>query len=125
MTHLFWKDTGGTKNLLSKEFSSESEFEELILNHQELLGDDIFLITNQIRGGTKKGIPDIIGVDKDQNICIIEMKNVTVNSDIIPQVLEYALWAESSPAELKNLWLQSAEQPEEFEIDFDKSYELE
>jgi len=124
VTHLFWKDTSGTKNLLSKEFSSESEFEELILSHQELLGDDIFLITNQIRGGSKKGIPDIIGIDRDQNICIIEMKNVSVDSDIIPQVLEYALWAESNPAELKNLWLQSAEQPEEFEIDFDKLYEV-
>ena len=122
MTHLFWKDQDGTKNLLSKNFSSELEFENLILKHQELLGDDIFLITSQVRGGTKKGIPDIIGIDRDENVCIIEMKNVSVTSEIIPQVLEYALWAEQNPAEIKNLWLQSPEQPEGFEIDFDKEY---
>ena len=50
------------------------------------------------------------------------MKNVSVTSDIIPQVLEYALWAEQNPAEIKNLWLESKEQPEEYEIDFDKEY---
>ena len=122
MTHLFWKDQDGTKNLLSKNFSSELEFENLILKHQELLGDDIFLITSQPRGGKKKGIPDIIGIDRDENVCIIEMKNVSVTSEIIPQVLEYALWAEQNPAEIKNLWLQSPEQPEGFEIDFDKEY---
>ena len=122
MTHLFWKDKEGTKNLLSSDFTSEQEFENLILNHQELLGDDIFLITSQVRGGTKKGIPDIIGVDKDENVCIVEMKNVSVTSEIIPQVLEYALWAEQNPAEIKNLWLESNEQPEEYEIDFDKEY---
>ena len=122
MTHLFWKDKVGTKNLLSSDLTSEQEFEKLILNHQELLGDDIFLISSQVRGGKKKGIPDIIGVDKDENVCIIEMKNVSVTSDIIPQVLEYALWAEQNPAEIKNLWLESKEQPEEYEIDFDKEY---
>ena len=122
MTHLFWKDKEGTKNLLSSDFTSEQEFENLILNHQELLGDDIFLISSQVRGGKKKGIPDIIGVDKDENVCIVEMKNVSVTSEIIPQVLEYALWAQHHPAEIKNLWLESKEQPEEYEIDFDKEY---
>ena len=54
MTHLFWKDKEGTKNLLSSDFTSEQEFENLILNHQELLGDDIFLISSQVRGGKKR-----------------------------------------------------------------------
>ena len=54
MTHLFWKDKKGTKNLLSSDFNSEQEFENLILDHQELLGDDIFLISSQVRGGKKR-----------------------------------------------------------------------
>ena len=123
MAHLFWKDKKGrTKNLLSKEFSSEPEFEKLILGQQQLLGEDIFLVTNQLIGGKKSGRPDIIGFDEDGNVCIIEMKNETVTSKIVHQVLKYALWARQNPSDIQNIWLKSPEQPEDKEIDFDKHY---
>jgi RecB family endonuclease NucS len=48
-------------------------------------------IKRQVRGSDKKGIPDILGIDQNGSICIIEMKNVVVDSNVIPQVLEYAL----------------------------------
>jgi len=118
MANLFWNDKRRTLNLLSKDFATEEEFEDLIMNNNELLGD-IFLISRQVRGGTKKGIPDIIGCDKDGNVCIIEMKNVKVTSEIIPQVLQYAIWAQENPAEIENLWFKSPEQPEEYKINFD------
>lgn len=39
---------------------------------------DIFLLKRQIRGGNETGIPDMIGLDSEGNVCIIEMKNVSV-----------------------------------------------
>ncbi len=88
MANLFWKKDGETKSLLSTPFKTEDEFEKEIFNTQEIL-EDIFLIKRQIRGGNKTGIPDIVGIDNDGNVCIIEMKNVTVDASIIPQVLLY------------------------------------
>lgn len=77
---------------------------------------DIFLIKRQIRGGTKSGIPDIIGVDSDGNVCIVEMKNVEVDAAIIPQVLQYAIWAERNPDSIKALWLQCDNRPDDLTI---------
>jgi len=122
MANLFWKYNKRTLNLLSKNFGTEEDFENIIMDNSELLGD-IFLLSNQVRGGSKKGIPDIIGCDPDGNVCIIEMKNVNVTSEIIPQVLQYAIWAEENPAELENLWFKSKEQPEEYKINFE-SYDV-
>jgi hypothetical protein len=119
MANLFWKSNKSTTlNLVSTPFNSEEDFEKTVFNTKELL-EDIFILKRQIRGGKKTTIPDMIGVDSDGNICIIEMKNVTVNADIIPQVLEYAIWAESYPDSIKNLWLERADQTEDIEIDWD------
>lgn len=115
MANLFWKTNEDTKSLLSKSFKSEEEFETIVFNTPEIL-EDIFLIKRQIRGGNKSGIPDIVGVDYDGNICIVEMKNVDVNPSIIPQVLEYAIWAEANPDGIKNLWLECEEKPDKLAI---------
>ncbi len=118
IANLFWKTKDLTKNLLSKPFNTEEEFETIVFDTQEIL-EDIFLIKRQIRGGNKSGIPDIVGVDYDGNICIVEMKNVDVDSSIIPQVLEYAIWAETNPDSIKNLWLESKNKPDELSISWD------
>ena len=91
MANLFWKTQQETKSLLATPFKTEEEFEKVIFENQEIL-EDIFLIKRQIRGGNKSGIPDIVGVDNDGNVCIVEMKNVTVDASIIPQVLQYAFF---------------------------------
>ena len=46
MANLFWKTKKYTKNLLSKPFKSEEEFERIIFNTQEIL-EDIFLIKDK------------------------------------------------------------------------------
>jgi RecB family endonuclease NucS len=79
MANLFWISKEATTRLVETSFRTEEEFERLIFATPEIL-EDIFLLKRQIRGGTKQGIPDIVGLDKDGNICIIEMKNVTVES---------------------------------------------
>jgi len=118
MANLFWKTKEGTKSLLSTPFKSEDEFESLIFKTPEIL-EDIFLLKRQIRGGSKSGIPDIVGLDNDGNICIVEMKNVTVDASIIPQVLQYAFWAETNPDSIKSLWLESDDKPEDLIISWD------
>jgi hypothetical protein len=118
MANLFWKKDGITKSLLSTPFKTEEEFEKEIFNTREIL-EDIFLIKRQIRGGNKNGIPDIVGIDNDGNICIIEMKNVTVDASIIPQVLQYAFWAETNPDSIKSLWLECDNKPDDIAISWD------
>ena len=118
MANLFWKTKEGTKSLLSTPFKSEEEFEKLIFNTPEIL-EDIFLIKRQNRGGNKTGIPDIVGIDNDGNICIVEMKNVTVDAAIIPQVLQYAFWAETNPDSIKSLWLEADDKPDDLVISWD------
>lgn len=118
MANLFWKSKSGIKSLLATPFKTEEEFERTIFDTSELL-EEVFLLKRQIRGGGKSGIPDIVGVDSDGNICIIEMKNVTVDSSIIPQVLQYAFWAETNPDSIKSLWLECENKPDEIQINWD------
>jgi len=118
MANLFWKTKERTKSLLSTPFKSEAEFEKLIFNTPEIL-EDIFLLKRQVRGGNKSGIPDIVGIDNDGNICIVEMKNVNVDASIIPQVLQYAFWAETNPDSIKSLWLETDDKPDDLSISWD------
>ena len=118
MANLFWKTKQTTKNLLVTPFKTEEEFERIVFETPGIL-EDIFFIKRQIRGGNKPGIPDIIGIDTDGNICIIEMKNVTVDASIIPQVLQYAFWAERNPDSIKSLWLECNNKPEDVSISWD------
>lgn len=118
MANLFWKSKAGIKSLLATPFKTEEEFERTIFDTSELL-EEIFLLKRQVRGGGKAGIPDIVGVDNDGNVCIIEMKNVTVDASIIPQVLQYAFWAETNPDSIKSLWLERDNKPDGLQINWD------
>jgi len=118
MANLIWKNSGDTKSLVPTSFKTEEEFEKTVFNTSEIL-EDIFLIKRQIRGGGKTGIPDIVGIDTDGNVCIIEMKNVTVDVNIIPQVLQYAFWAETNPDSIKSLWLECDNKPDDVSITWD------
>jgi len=73
MANLFWKTKNDVRSLLATPFKTEEEFEKTIFTTSELL-EDIFVIKRQVRGGGKIGIPDIIGVDYDGNVCIIEIQ---------------------------------------------------
>jgi len=118
MANLFWKTPQGIKSLLATPFKTEDEFERTVFGTSELL-EDIFLLRRQVRGGNKEGIPDIVGIDSDGNVCIIEMKNCPVDSSIIPQVLHYAFWAETNPDSIKSLWLESDNRPEDLTVSWE------
>ena len=118
MANLFWKTKSSTKSLLETPFKTEDEFERMIFGTAELL-QDIFLLRRQVRGGAKATIPDIVGVDRDGNVCILELKNTPVDATVIPQVLDYAIWAETNPDSIKSLWLESENRPDDLDIDWD------
>lgn len=118
MQNLYWKSKTDSRNLIPKPFTSENEFESYVFNNQDLLGD-VFILTRQIRTGNKQGIPDMLGVDQDSRICVIEMKNVEVNEEIFPQLLQYAMWAENNPDSIRAIWLEAKNRPEEVKIDWD------
>lgn len=118
MLNLYWKSQGESRNLLPKPFTSESEFENYVFKNQDLLGD-VFILWRQIHTGNKQGIPDMLGVDQDSRICIIEMKNVQVSEEILPQLLGYAMWAENNPDSIKAIWLEAKNRPEDVQIDWD------
>ncbi len=118
MANLFWKTKEGTKSLLATEFKTEEEFEKAVFEIPEIL-EDVFLLKRQVRGGNKPGIPDIVGIDNDGNVCIVEMKNVAVDAAIIPQVLQYAFWAETNPDSIKSLWLECKDRPDGLSISWD------
>lgn len=118
MLNLYWKSKDQTRNLVEKPFQNEREFESFIFSNQDLL-PDIFILYRQIQTGNKQGIPDMLGVDQDSRICIIEMKNVEVEEEILPQVLTYAMWAETNPDSIKAIWLESKNRPEDIPIEWD------
>jgi len=119
MRNLYWKTKDSTINLIPKEFTSEQNFESYVFENQDLLGD-IVILYRQIRTGAKQGIPDMLGVDQDANVCLIEMKNNQAGEEVLPQVLGYAMWAETNPDSIKAIWLESKEKPEDIQIDWDK-----
>lgn len=118
MANLFWKTPTTVKPLISKPFKTEEELEKIVFETSELL-KEIFLLKRQIRRGNKSGIPDMIGIDNDGTICIVEIKNCEVDASIIPQVLQYAFWAEKNPDSIKSLWLECNNRPEDISVSWE------
>jgi hypothetical protein len=119
MQNLYWmKSSGKTVNLVETPFESEAALEKYIFDNQELL-EDVYIFKRQVRSGSHQGIPDMLGIDQDGRVCLIEVKNERVTESVLPQVLQYAVWAETSPDSVKALWLEAKERPEDIEINWD------
>ncbi len=92
MINKYYKTTNAKKaKLLQLEsLKTEDEFERMIYETAEILGDDIFL-----RGENKRGISDIIGIDQNGTMCIIEIQNATADATTLSQILECAFRAKT------------------------------
>lgn len=101
---------------VEKPFQTEAEFEKYLMDTKEIFSD-IFILKRQVNAG--KDIPDMVGIDRDNNIVIIENKNVIVTEDILSQILRYAIWAETNPDSIKAMWLETENRPEDIEIEWD------
>lgn len=119
MPNLFWRSADGrTTNLAERPFTSEDEFERYVYDVREILSE-IFILSRQVRTPSRKDVPDIVGVDEENNVVIIEFKNRAIDEEIIPQVLRYAIWAETNPDSIRALWLEAEDVPDDVSIDWD------
>lgn len=109
---------GKLVSAIEKPFQTEEELEKHIMANTGILSD-IFIINRRIMAGSRKDIPDMVGVDRDNNIVVIENKNVQVSEDILPQILRYAIWAQTNPDSIRAMWLEAKNRPEDIEIDWD------
>jgi hypothetical protein len=119
MANLFWKnELGMLSTLTPSQFKTEEELEKYLLKNPQLLGD-LIIISRQTKTGTHHDIPDLIALDADNNVVIIELKRASASEEIIPQVLRYAIWAETNPDSIKNLWLECPDKSDDRQIDWD------
>lgn len=118
MANLYWKKNKKILAAIETPFKTEDELERYLLDTRGILSD-IHIINRQVRARAVSGIeiPDMLGVDSEGSIVIIENKNVPVDERIISQVLNYALWAESNPDSIKNLWREADQEGTEPEWD--------
>lgn len=119
MPNLFWRrSTGEVLNAVESPFQTEEQLETYLHKTRELLSD-VFILKRQVRTARREGVPDIVAFDKDGNVIIIELKNQPVTEDVIAQVLQYAIWAETNPDSIRALWLGLAEKPDDIDIPWD------
>jgi len=103
MQKLFWKTKTG--KVVS---ATETPFKSEVLS-------GIIILKRQVRA--VGDIPDMVGVDRDNFVVVIENKNEMVDEGILPQILRYAVWAETHPDAIKAMWFEATEKPE---IDWDR-----
>jgi len=108
-------------NMNEVEVHPEEVIEKTIFETKDIL-PDVFLLKRQLQ--LPKDRIDLIGLDKENNILIIEIKDELVEESIIPQVLNYAIWVEAHPDAVKSIWLAQKNLPEDFSFDWDKPYNI-
>jgi hypothetical protein len=111
MQKLFWKTKHG-KVIAAIEvpFKTEEEFERYVQTTKEILSD-IFILKRQVRAG--RDIPDMVGIDQENYAVIIENKNQPVDEGILPQIVRYAVWAETHQDAIKAWWYEAKDRSDD------------
>lgn len=73
--------------------SKEKEIEDFIEQNPEILEKELFVIGRQEETSEGK-IVDLMGLDKNGNGVIIELKKESTPRKVISQILDYAVWVE-------------------------------
>lgn len=92
---IFAIDKAGTKEYTRKTVEKERYIEDFLEKRIEVLDRDIFVIGRQVRTVDKKSV-DLMGMDRDGNAVIIELKRGMSAREAISQALDYAVWAASA-----------------------------
>jgi len=85
---------GKVVEYVKKIVSKEKDIEDYLEKHIQVLDNDIFIIGRQVPTATKTRI-DLMGLDKDGNVVIIEIKKGVSEREVVSQILEYGVWAEN------------------------------
>ena len=101
----------------------EEQIEKILFETKNIL-PDVFLIKRQLQTYTREDRIDMVGVDNENNILVIEIKDEMVDESVIPQVLRYAVWVETRPDAIKSIWLEQKDKPEDIVFDWEKDFDL-
>lgn len=113
----------GAKNLNEQEVHPEESIEKLIFETENIL-PDLFLLKRQLQTYSRNERIDLVGIDNENNILVIEIKDEMVNESVIPQVMKYAMWVETHPDAIKSIWLEQKNKPEDFTFDWEKEFSI-
>jgi len=80
----------------------EEAIEKMIFETENIL-PEVFLLKRQQNTYNNKERIDVIGLDNENNIVIIEIKDEMAHESVLSQVLNYAVWVEAHPDAIKNL----------------------
>lgn len=116
------KNKNETVNMNEIEIHPEEAIERIIFETKNIL-PDVFLLKRQLQISRDNRI-DLIGLDKENNILIIEIKDELVDESVIPQVLNYAIWVETHPDAIKSIWLEQKNLSEDFSFDWEKQFNI-
>lgn len=116
------KSKNETINMNEIEVHPEEVIEKTIYETENIL-PDVFLLKRQLQTYTREEIIDLVGVDNENNILVIEIKDETVNESVIPQVMKYAIWVETHPDAIKSIWLEQKDKSEDF-FDWEKEFSI-
>ncbi len=109
----------------------ESHLESWLENSPWAIAQEPLLIigrqTSAFQGEYGTIFPDLLGIDKDGNIVIIELKKGRTPREVIAQLLEYAAWAndlsDKQISDIANSYLKNAGNESSIEKAFMESFE--
>ncbi len=110
------------KNLNETEIHPEENVEKLVFDKSIL--PDVFPLKRQLPTYSKEERLDVVGVDDQNRIVVIEIKDETVDEKVIPQIMGYAGWVETHPDAIKSIWLENRNKPEDLDFDWEKQPEI-
>ncbi len=70
----------------------EEDIEDFIHRHPDVVEKDIMIAGRQFDTGIMGRI-DLLGIDRDGNVVVIEVKRRDAKVDVVSQILRYAVWA--------------------------------
>ncbi|MDP9110537.1 MAG: endonuclease NucS, partial [Candidatus Eremiobacteraeota bacterium] len=70
---------------------NEALLETWVVDHPDLLGQDLLIIGRQVRTA-HRGIIDLLAVDSEGRVHIIELKRDETPREVVAQALDYASW---------------------------------
>ncbi|MGD0576510.1 MAG: hypothetical protein ABSA74_00330 [Candidatus Staskawiczbacteria bacterium] len=112
------KEKGKLIPAIEKPFPKEVDLEDYLMANKNIFADfGVYILDRQIRVNDGKDIMDMIGIDKNNNIVIIENKNVAVDVYIATQILRYAYWVKQNKSFVEAMWLKAKDRPD-FDIDW-------
>jgi hypothetical protein len=75
-------------SLIDADRKEKEHLEEWIKTNPKILGEDIFIIGEQVY--TKSGALDFLGIDNSGNIVIVELKRDKLPREVLAQTIDYA-----------------------------------